>query len=159
MAGEVIYEVHCISCPGLIDRVAQSQAEAVGYEHYATHHPMTPVPAGGGDLWEARVAAPVCEVCWAILEPPYWQHVSTPPTHAGGGRDESGEWLLCDSCHDLHAQGALGRWTQRAFRHTTDRAPWMKSLPADLMLEARAELAGTIRLLLQRLDGGRRISL
>lgn len=124
-AAEVIWEVHCQLCPGLVDRVPEPDVEPLGDRHIELVHPL----AGAGRHWEAWKASAVCDVCYAILELPCWEHVSDPPTHAGGGRDESGEWLLCDICHAYRVQGRCGPWVRYAYTSSIDRAPGSDTCP------------------------------
>ena len=87
------------------------------------------------------------------------EHVSTPPTPAAGQADRDGRWLLCDACHDLAAQRRLSGWVRRARASHLHRATWLAQASPALRTDARAELAATLRTLLDRLDPGRRISL
>jgi hypothetical protein len=165
---EDIVDLECLLCPGLVDRVRLEEVREAAHTHLGTLHPLevAALRATGGHLdkqldqhWRARPPVPVCEACYSILEPPYWEHVSTPPTHAGGFRDTSAQWLLCCACHELRIAGRPGAWVRHAWNTTTTRYPWLLRLPADSQLGARAELAGTIRLLLERLDQGQRLTL
>jgi hypothetical protein len=94
-----------------------------------------------------------------VVELPWWEHVSTPPTPAAGQADPDGRWLLCDACHDLAVQRRHSGWVRRAWASHLDRAPWLAEASPTLRAGARAELAATLRTLLDRLDAGRRVSL
>jgi hypothetical protein len=102
-----IVEVSCRVCPGgVIDRLPAADVAQAVTEHFTQLHPrITPV---AGEHYVTLEATPACDACLALLEPLYWQHVSTPPTPAADQDDRDGLWLLCGRCHDLHAQGALG---------------------------------------------------
>lgn len=159
-----IVDLECLLCPGLVDRVHLEEVRTVAREHLSSVHPLetAALQATGGrldDHWRGRVAGPVCDACYSILEPPYWDHTSTPPTHAGGFRDEDGGWLLCNTCHDLCTAGRPGAWVRHAWTSTTARYPWLLRLSPDGQIGTRAELAGTLRLLVQRLDEGERLTL
>ena len=150
-------EVSCRVCPGVIDRVPVGEAAEVARVHFAqVHGGMTPVP---GEHYSAAAAALVCDTCLAVVELPWWEHVSTPPTPAAGQADRDGRWLLCDACHDLAVQRRVGGWVRRAWVSHLDRAPWLGETSPTLRTDARAELAATLRTLLDRLDTGRRVSL
>lgn len=95
----------------------------------------------------------------SILELPWWQHVSTPPTDGPRGeKDSDGFWVLCDRCHELHAAGRLSAWVRSALQVQTSRAPWVRRIDSEIQLDMRAQLAITLRLLLERLDDGRRVT-
>jgi len=168
---EDIVDLECLLCPGLVDRVALHEVRNVAREHLSSLHPIE-VAALQATLarpdqldqvlaqhWRGRAAVPVCDACYSILEPPYWDHTSTPPTHSGGFRDDDGGWLLCDTCHDLCAAGRPGAWVRHAWTSTTARYPWLLRLSPDGQIGSRAELAGTLRLLVSQLDEGKRLSL
>jgi hypothetical protein len=159
-----IVDLECLLCPGLVDRVHLEEVRDVAREHLSALHPIetAALQASGGrldDQWRGRVAVPVCDACYSILEPPYWDHTSTPPTHAGGFRDDDGGWLLCDQCHELRIAGRPGAWTRYVWTTVSSRYPWMQHLTPDGQLGTRAEMASTIRLLLERLDQGERLTL
>jgi hypothetical protein len=152
---EVVWEVSCRVCPGLIDRVPQAEVARAAFEHFDHVHPGQLAVEGEGYL--VLAATPVCDTCLTLLELPWWEHVSTPPTPVAGEQDRDGRWLLCDACHDLCTHRSLSGWVRRAWATQTGRAPWVSD-PA-LRIDARAQLAATLRTLLERLDPGRRITL
>lgn len=149
-------EVFCGFCPGVIDRVPAEEGHRAAVEHFRQLHPLVR-PALGH--YTALAATPACDACLAILELPWWEHVCTPPTPAGGQDDRDGRRLLCDGCHNLWARRTLGAWVRRAWTVHVDRSPWpARSSPA-VQLDARAQLATTFRLLVERLDTGHRVTL
>ena len=121
----------------MVDRVPERDVQSVGGEHVELVHPLAGV---GRHHWEAWKTSAVCDVCYAIVELPCWEHISDPPTHAGNGRDESGQWLLCDTCHTYRVQGRPGPRVRHAYASSTDRAPWVRRLPPDGQLAVRVEL-------------------
>ena len=149
---EVIHEVQCLVCPGLIDRVPAAQARAVAAEHLARWH--RGVDPATGPHHTTHPAARVCDACLTIVEVPYWAHTSTPPTPAAGQDDTDSTWLLCDRCHQLHAAGALVPWAAHAWRTGVQRAPWMARMDPAAKLDSRTHLADVLRTLLERLDDG-----
>jgi len=158
---EVVVEVSCRVCPGLIDRVPRAAAAQAVLEHFAQLHPARltgGVPVEGED-YAVLTATLVCDTCLTLVEPPWWEHVSTPPTPAGGGDDRDGRWLLCDACHDLWARRTPGAWVRHAWAVHLQRAPWLADGSAAQRTDARVELAATLRLLVDRLDPGRRVTL
>lgn len=150
-------EVFCRVCPGVIDRVPTEEAPPIAAEHFRQLHPL--VRPGLGQHYTALPATPACDTCLAILELPWWEHVSTPPTPASGQDDHDGRWLLCDACHDLWAHQTLGAWVRRAWTVHLHRSPWLAHLSPAFQLDARAQLATTLRLLIERLDTGHRVTL
>jgi hypothetical protein len=90
---EGVVEVSCRVCPGLIDRVPASEAAQVALEHFAQlHYAMAPVE---GEHYLTTPAALVCDACLTVVELPWWEHVSTPPTPVAGQDDRDSVWLLC----------------------------------------------------------------
>jgi hypothetical protein len=157
LVSAAVVEVSCRVCPGVIDRVPAAEADQAAVEHCARLHPgLVPV---AGEHYVLLDATPVCDTCLTLLEPPWWEHVSTPPTPAAGQADEDGRWLLCDPCHDLWAGRHLGGWVRHTWRTQVRRAPWLADGPDARRTDARAHLAGVLRHLLERLDDGRRITL
>jgi hypothetical protein len=152
-----VVEVSCRVCPGLIDRVPAVEAADVAREHFGQLHPGT--AAVLGEHYTAAAAALVCDTCLVVVELPWWEHLSTPPTPAAGQADRDGQWLLCDPCHDLAIRHHLSGWVRRAWASHLDRAPWLAQASPALRTDTRAELAATLRTLLDRLDAGRRVSL
>ena len=155
VAGDVVVEVSCRVCRGLIDLVPPVEVAQVVGEHFAQVHPDGGLPVEG-EQYLVLPASPTCDTCLAVVELPWWDHVSIP---AGGQVDHDGLWLLCDACHDLWAGGALGAWVRYAWGRHLERAPWLAESSPDLRLDSRAELAGTLRALPERLDAGRRVTL
>jgi hypothetical protein len=157
LVGTTVVEVSCRVCPGVIDRVPAADADQAAVEHFAQLHPgLLPV---AGEHYLLLDATPVCDACLALLEPPWWEHLSTPPTPAAGQEDRDGRWMLCDPCHDLWTRRALAGWVRRAWTTQAERAPWLAHGSPALRTDARAHLAGVLRQLLERLDDGRRITL
>lgn len=163
VAGVVVVEVSCRVCPGLIDRVPRAQAAQAAWEHFAQVHPGSRSSWAGvpveGEQYLVLPAALVCDACLAVLELPWWEHTSTPPTPAAGQGDRDGRWLLCDACHGLAAAGRLSPWVRHAWASHLDRAPWLATASPARRLDTRAHLAATLRTLLERLDPGQRITL
>jgi hypothetical protein len=153
-----VLEVSCLTCPGVIDVVNPDRVRQAAVEHYRQLHPWVPSPAEGTD-YVAIDAPKVCDACLGLIELPYWEHVSTPPTHAGGELDRDGAWLVCDTCHDLWAEQNLSGWVRRGLAVAVERSPWLLQASPDLRTGMRAELAGTLRQLLERFDAGRRVTL
>jgi hypothetical protein len=79
-----VAEVSCRVCPGLIDRVSPAEAEQAALEHFAQLHPGWR-PVAGRDYDVLADPGLVCDTCLARVEPPWWLHISTPPTPSGGG--------------------------------------------------------------------------
>ena len=154
---EIILDVRCLLCPGLIDRVARREVDEAVWAHWQRWHPATPTPVAGAS-YAVRPAPPVCDTCLIVIERPWWEHVSTPPTPALGYEDGDGRWLLCDPCHDLFTAGNLRGWVQRGWAVAVDLAPWMGREPAATRAQMRLSLADTLHLLIERLDTGRRIT-
>ena len=150
-------EVFCGICPGVIDRVPAEEAPQAAVEHFRQLHPL--IRPAFGQHYTALAATAACDACLAILELPWWEHLCTPPTPAGGQDDRDGHWLLCDACHDLWARRMLGAWVRRAWTVHVDRSPWLARSSPAVQLDARAQLATTLRLLVERLDTGHRVTL
>jgi len=92
---EDIVDLECRLCPGLVDRVTLHEVRTVARDHLHTLHPIevaalraTTCPDQLDQAlsrhWQGRAAVPVCDTCYSILEPPYWDHTSTPPTRGIG---------------------------------------------------------------------------
>jgi hypothetical protein len=166
-----VCDVECLICPGLVTRAALEHAREIAHAHLEDFHPLAVAALRAGrsgvdrpdhgidDLWRAHAAREVCETCYGILELPYWLHRSDPPTHVAGYQDSDAEWLLCDQCHELRITGRPGAWTRYVWTTVSTRYPWMHHLTPDGQLGKRAEIASTIRLLLERLDQGERLTL
>jgi len=152
----MVIDVRCLVCPGLIDRVPRAEAWPAAAEHYRQHHPG--VALVEGQHWEIRPAPLVCDTCLAVVELPWWEHVSTPHTHVGKERDEDGIWLLCDTCHGLWRRGDLVGWVRHAWSVTVERAPWLLKDTPTIQAKSRRHLADMLRSLQERLDGGQRIT-
>jgi len=89
---ESVLEVSCLTCPGVIDVVNPERVRQAAIEHHQQLHPWVRTPVEGTDY--VAIAAPkVCDTCLGLIELPYWEHISTPPTHAGGELDRDGRWL------------------------------------------------------------------
>jgi hypothetical protein len=153
-----VLEVSCLTCPGVIDVVNPDRVRQAAVEHYQQLHPWVPTPAEGTD-YVAIDAPKLCDTCLGLIELPYWEHISTPPTHAGGELDRDGAWLVCDTCHDLWAEQNLSGWVRRGLAVAVERSPWLLQASPDLRTGMRAELAGTLRNLIERFDAGRRVTL
>jgi len=152
-----VVEVHCQVCPGVIDVVSRSDIRQAAAEHYQQLHPGTgPVEGRHFVVLDAPL---VCDTCMSLVELPWWEHISTPPTHVGGHQDRDQRWILCTTCHGLWAGGDLIRWVRHAWAVAIDRAPWLAQGCPDVQADARAHLARTFQTLLQRLDAGRVVTL
>ena len=149
-------DVRCLVCPGLIDRVVRAEAPPAVAEHFRQHHPG--IGLVEGQHWEIRPAPLVCDTCLAVVELPWWEHISTPHTHVDGHLDGDGIWLLCDTCHQLWGSGDLVGWVRRGWSVAVDRAPYLLQDPPTMQAESRRHLADTLRPLLERLDDGRRVT-
>lgn len=155
---ESVLEVSCLTCPGVIDVVNPDRVRQAALEHYQQLHPAVRAPVEGTH-YVAIDAPRVCDTCLGLIELPYWEHISTPPTHAGGELDRDGRWLLCDTCHALWAGRNLAGWVRRALAVAVERSPWLLRSSPQLRVDLRAQLADTFRHLLERFDEGRRVSL
>ena len=92
VVSEIILDVRCLLCPGLIDRVARREVDEAVWAHWQRWHPATPTPVAGAS-YAVSPAPPVCDTCLILIERPWWEHVSTPPTPALGYADGDGRWL------------------------------------------------------------------
>jgi hypothetical protein len=152
-----VLEVSCRVCPGVIDRVPAADIAQAVAEHCAQLHPgLVPV---AGEHYVVLAATPVCDACMSLVELPWWEHVSTPPTPVAGEQDRDQRWILCATCHALWASGDLIRWVRHAWAVAIDRAPWLAQGSPDAQADSRAHLARTFRTLLQRLDAGHVVTL
>jgi hypothetical protein len=152
-----VVEVSCRVCPGVIDRVPLVDVAQASAEHFVQLHPgLVPIP---GQHYVVSVATPVCDTCLSMIELPWWEHISTPPTPAAGQEDRDGRWLLCSHCHDLWARRDLSGWVRQAWAVHVQRAPWLARGSTALRTANRAHLASTLRVLLERLDPGHQITL
>jgi hypothetical protein len=98
-----------------------------------------------------------CDSCSDALEPPYWWHVSDPPTSVPPSMDSDGIWLVCDTCHDLWVARDLVGLVRQNWAMVKGQSPGM--VTPELEAAVRVNCTQRYRLLFERWDEGTRIAL
>jgi hypothetical protein len=134
-----VLEVSCLTCPGVIDVVSPDRVRQAAVEHYQQLHPWVPSPAAGTD-YVAIDAPTVCDTCLGLIELPYWEHISSPPTHAGGELDRDGIWLdIFSIWHLMLLNCTLACWACPVGRFSCPQLP--RSI-SPVICPSRARSAG-----------------
>ena len=149
---DVHYDVVCVTC-GLVGMCPRYDVAETIIRHYAVEHPHERV-SFGGTQFTATPAPRRCDTCNAVVELPYWTHVSDPPTSVGAIIDHDGLWLICDPCHTLWAADNRAGIAQRSWRNVCEQSPFLNQAGREDIVKASA--MERLRLLFDRWDKGTR---
>lgn len=148
------YVVLCERGCGQIHIVPASGVHTTARRHFGARHPGLVMTSSDYRYFPSPTR---CDACLDVVEPPWWVHISDPPTNTSVVIDHDGIWVVCDACHDLFAIRHVSALVRRHMDVAKANTPLLSQRP-DLAQTLRQEMAATMANLVINLDAGTRVT-